>query len=181
MLRFEFLRVSVSPCPVNIMKKILIACVMFFVSGCSSVPPLEYTHESAEALARAALRAFEQRDVSRLRQMALSEEEFRRHVWPELPAARPERNLPFSYVWGDLRQKSEGRLRERVVRYGGAPMQFVRLEFEAPATQYASYVVHRDSLLIVRGRDGQEQRVKLFGSVLEKDGAFKIFSFNVDE
>ena len=46
------------------------------------------------------------RDRARLDALALSEQEFRDHVWPDLPAARPERNLPFSYVWGDLHQKS---------------------------------------------------------------------------
>ncbi len=54
-----------------------------------------------------------------LRDLALNEIEFREQVWPELPAARPERNLPFSYVWGDLRQKSDANLERTLARHGG--------------------------------------------------------------
>jgi hypothetical protein len=32
----------------------------------------------------------------------------------------------------------------------------------------------------VRGSDVGEQTLRLFGSVVERDGGFKIFSYNVD-
>ena len=70
------------------------------------MPPLANTSASPEALAAAVLDALARGDRARLDALALTEQEFRDHVWPDLPAARPERNLPFSYVWGDLHQKS---------------------------------------------------------------------------
>jgi hypothetical protein len=123
-------------------------------------PPLTDTHSSTESLARAVLEAVERRDSRALRALALTEQQFRDHVWPELPAARPERNLPFSYVWSDLRQKSE---------------------HEGDSTRYGSCLVHRDTVLVVRRRDGVDERMRLYGSTLEKDGAFKVFSYVVDE
>ena len=85
------------------------AAAVALATGCggSSAPLLSNTYPSPEALATAVMGAVERRDATALRALALNEQEFRDHVWPELPAARPERNLPFSYVWGDLRQKSE--------------------------------------------------------------------------
>ena len=76
------------------------------IVACSRAPPLANTHSSASSLASAVLDALARRDRAALKALALNETEFRDHVWPELPAARPERNLPFSYVWGELRQKS---------------------------------------------------------------------------
>src|SRR5687767_11808089 len=112
--------------------------------------------------------------------MALSEEEFRDHVWPELPAARPERNLPFSYVWTDLRQKSESSLAQTLASRGGRHYELVDVRFIGPTTEYADYKVHRRTELIVKDEDGVEQTVRFFGSTLEKQGSFKVFSYVVD-
>jgi hypothetical protein len=144
-----------------------------------SVPPLADTRESASDLAQAVLAALEQRDRPALLALALDEREFRDHVWPELPAAEPERNLPFSFVWGDLRQKSEGSLARTLGEYGGRHYELVHLNFRGGTTQYRTYLVHRETELTVRDATG-ESRVQLFGSVLEKDGRFKVFSYVVD-
>jgi hypothetical protein len=39
------------------------------------------------------------------------------------------------------------------------------------------YVVHRDASFRVRGPDGVEQTLRACGSMLEKDGAWKAFSY----
>jgi len=134
-----------------------------------------------QELARAVLDAYERRDLPALRALALSEPEFRDHVWPELPAARPERHLPLSYVWGDLRQKSEQRLSELVTRYGGRRWTLVQVEARGGTSRYRSYLVHRDTVLVVRDADGRERRLRLYGSTFERDGAFKVFSYAVDD
>lgn len=152
------------------------------VAACSGAPPpLTNTHESPEALARAVIDAFAARHEGRLRALALSEQEFRDHVWPELPASRPERNLPFDYVWGDLHQKSANQLTQTLAQFGGRPFTLVRVEFTGPTTRYGSFAVHRDSQLVVRDASGTEHQLRLFGSVLEtRDHRFKVFSYVVD-
>ena len=55
----------------------------------------------AEALAAGRARgAREASDRRRAQALALTEEEFRDHVWPELPTSRPERNVPFELRLG---------------------------------------------------------------------------------
>jgi hypothetical protein len=127
------------------------------------------------------LGAVERRDATELRGLALSEEEFRERVWPELPAARPERNLPFSYVWGDLRQKSDASLDRTLARHGGRRYVFVSVRSAGETTNYPSYTVSRDTILRVRDETGGEMDLRLFGSTIQKDGAWKVFSYVVDE
>lgn len=154
--------------------------VLGFSISCSSVPPLADTHPSAAAVVRAVLDAIERRDVARLQSLALSEQEFRDHVWPALPAARPERNLPFSYVWGDLRQKSQSKLGETLAKYGGQRFSLLNVAF-AGETGYQSYRVHREAKLRVRDASGTETEIRVCGSMIEKDGAWKVFSYVIDD
>jgi hypothetical protein len=151
------------------------------LAGCQRTDPLEHTLPSAEALGGAVLEALARRDTQALHALALTEREFRDHVWPDLPAARPERNLPFSYVWGDLRQKSDQALQETLGRVGGTSLTMVAVTFAGETTRYHSYRVHRDTTLRVRDAGGRVHDLRVFGAALEKDGAWKVFSYVVDD
>jgi hypothetical protein len=157
---------------------LVVAAVL--LTACGS-RPLSNSHESPEALGRAVLAALETRDVDALRALALTREEFTEHVWPELPAARPERNLSPSFVWGDLNQKSNVTLRNTLGAHGGKKYEFRSIRFLGETTQYDSYRVTRESELTVKDSAGSERQVRLFGSVLEKDGRYKVFSYVIDD
>ena len=153
--------------------------VALVCTSCGSAPPLRNTHATPDALAAAVLAAVEQRDQATLEGLALSEQEFRDHVWPQLPASRPERNLPFSYVWGDLRQKSEAGLDTAMAEHGGRDYELVGVEFD-DETDYTDYRVHRDAAFRVRDKGGTVTTVRLCGSMIEMEGAWKVFSYVVD-
>lgn len=153
---------------------------VFGAVACNSQPPLANTRGSAEALATAVLDALARRDRNALESLALSEQEFRAQVWPDLPAARPERNLPFSYVWGDLRQKSQGGLMTTLAKHGGQRYELVGVRFEGSSTRYSRCEVHRETVLAVRDADGANHDLRLFGSSVEADGAWKVFSYVLD-
>lgn len=142
--------------------------------------PIPNSEASLEALAQAVLDAVAARDTAALQRLALDEQEFREHVWPDLPSSRPERNLPFSYVWGDLRTKSDAGLAAMLVKHGGRRYQLERVRFSDGTTQYETSVVHRESRLDVRGPDGERDTIQLFGAVIQKAGGFKVFSYVVD-
>jgi hypothetical protein len=149
------------------------------VAACASKPPLANTSGSPEALARAVLGAVEARDRARLDALALSRQEFEDHVWPALPAARPERNLPVSYVWGDLHQKSDLALTQTLNAHGGRRYQLLAVRF-ADVTPYVGYRVHREAVFQVRDANGSETEMRLCGSMIEIDGRWKVFSYVVD-
>lgn len=154
--------------------------VALIAAGCAnSPPPLANTRASAEAVAAAVLEALAGKDRAALEALALNEAEFRAHAWPELPAAKPERNLPFSYVWGDLAQKSRHTLSGTLATHGGVRYELQRVSF-AGQTKYPSYIVHRETTIHVRDASGVEHPLRVYGSMLEKDGAWKVFSYVVD-
>jgi hypothetical protein len=161
------------------MRLLAVLLLAISLAGCSRVSALADSHPGAEPLAEAVLEAMAREDRAALEGMALSEQEFRDHVWPELPAARPERNLPFSYVWGELRQKSSGALIETLAKHGGRRYELVRVEFTG-RTDYPGYRVHREATLRIRDTAGKEQALRVCGSFIEKSGAWKVFSFVVD-
>jgi hypothetical protein len=143
-------------------------------------PPLHDTHSSPESLATAVLAALAGNDEAALRRLALDEQEFRAHVWPSLPAARPERHLPFSYVWGDLRQKSDAGLRRTLAAHGGRRYELDRIAL-GRATAYAGFRSHPDTLVVVREAGGAPFEIRVCGSLIERGGRWKVFSYVVDD
>jgi len=143
--------------------------------------PLANTFESPEALAQTVLTRLARRDVAGLKALALSEQEFKDHVWPELDASRPERNVPFDYAWGQMKQRSDGYLDATVGRYAGQELRFVRMQFTGEMTKHASFAVMRESEIVAADDAGRELVLHLFGSAMLKDGRYKLFSFVVDD
>ncbi len=89
------------------------------------------------------------------------------------------RNLPFSYVWGDLHQKSEGALTGMLQSHGGRKYAIRAVTF-AGDTAYRSYRVRREATFRVRDESGADLTLRVCGSMIEKDGAWKVFSYVVD-
>lgn len=114
------------------------------------------------------------------RALAVSEGEFRDLVWPKLPASRPERNLPLDYVWKDLFAKSDANLRGRLAGWQDRGFIVISLEFKGVVEDYGTFTVHRETELRLRDRDGKEQTGRLFGSIIEHQRRFKVFSYVVD-
>ena len=155
--------------------------VAALAARCSiSSPSFAHSQSSSSTLASAVLDAIERNDATMLRDLAVSEQEFRDHLSPDLPAARPERNLPISYVWGDLRQKSQAGLAGILAKYGGHRYELVGVRFDGASTRYTTSEVHRETVLTVRDESGMQQDLKLFGSSVEQDGRWKVFSYVVD-
>ncbi|MGE0443783.1 MAG: hypothetical protein AB7P99_01040 [Vicinamibacterales bacterium] len=153
--------------------------VLLAAAACSTVPPLAHTHATPEALARSVLDAVEAGDRPALLLFALSEQEFRDHIWPELPASRPERNLPFSFVWGDLKGKSDVALDQTLSQYKGRRYELLRVTF-AGETPYGSYRVMREATFHVRTLDGEAEELRLAGSFVQQGNVWKVFSYVID-
>lgn len=169
------------------MKKLLLMLAAVVAASCStpaepsrSAAALAHTFETPDALARAVLDALAKRDAGSLRRLALSETEFRDHVWPELPTSRPERNVPFDYAWGQMKQRSDGSLGETLARHGGRSLRFVRTRFTGETTTYQSFSVMRESEVVAADETGRELILQLFGSAMLKDGRYKLYSYVVD-
>jgi hypothetical protein len=152
------------------------------LSACRGrTPVLEQTFDSPEAVARAVVKGLDAGDINALQRLAVTEHEFRKMVWPKLPAARPGRNLSWDYVWKDLHGKSIMQLRGRVNEWPrGSDGAVLKVEFTGETTDYETFLVRRKSVVVVRTADGVESRHRLFGSMIEEAGRYKVFSYVVD-
>ena len=149
-------------------------------SRAASAAPLPGSAETPEAMARLALERIASGDREGLLALALTGAEFREAVYPELPASRPERNTSADYLWRGLRQKSRNALAFTLDRYAGAPLELLAVGFLGETTDYGAYRVHRKTALTVRAPDGKKSVVRVFGSLIERGGEYKIFSFVTD-
>ena len=142
--------------------------------------PLTETFGSPEDLAREVVDALNHRDANRLLGLALTEPEFKAHVWPHLPANRPERAVPFGFVWTRLHHRSTAHLGAVLATHGGRDLRVVSVRFRGETTDYGPFEVRRSAEVIIREADGRERAARLFGSVLVQGGRCKLFSYVVD-
>jgi hypothetical protein len=142
--------------------------------------PLSGTFTSIEALAEEILLGIEANDFEALIGLALSKAEYRDYVWPQLPASRPGTNLTVDYTYQGLRTKSVHALRFTLEEHGGRKYELLGVEFAGETTDYNTYRVFRDARVLVRNEEGNEGYLDLFGSVMEYQGQYKLFSFVTD-
>lgn len=142
--------------------------------------PLEGASASPEALAAAVLDGFARKDRAALERLVISRQEFIDHVWPVLPASRPERNLSPQFVWDDLSGKSRLHLARNLTLPLPAGVRVSGIEFRGETTRYGALTIHRESVLTVTDLQGRPATLRLFGSMLERDGRYKVFSYVTD-
>lgn len=147
------------------------------------IPPvpryLAHSAESAEALARNFLDALAVADIPALKRTRISKDEFTWYVWPELPASRLP-NVTSDFAWSQATLNSLSGLGGLLNQYSHRRFELVGIRFAGGTKDYPSYRVHYDSRVTVRDESGHEYELKLFGSMLEMDGRFKLFSHVID-
>lgn len=146
----------------------------------AAVSELAGAFPSVYALGEAILEGIREGDADRLERYRIDEAEWAHIVWPRLPSSRPGRNVSWSFVWRDLSQKSRAALLRTIDAQRGRPLRLLRVEFAGETSEYGTYRVHRDARCVVETASGRIVRLDLFGSVIERHGRFKAFSYVVD-
>ena len=164
-------------------------CLALILAGCGTPPQPAFpsrpappawgaSFDSADALAAAALERLAAGDRAGLAALALSERELRATVWPALPASRPDVGMPWAYFWRDHAARSGAHLAALVARHGGRRYRLAGVMFDGE-TAYGGVTIHRAPALDVV-TPGGSSRVRLFGSMAERNGRWKLYSFIVD-
>ena len=165
---------------------ILMLSLALLLSGFSRVSlwvedgELENSAVSPQALGRLLLERLREGDRSEIAQLGLSKEEWVRHVWPVSAANRPGSNFTPDFVWGLDAIRSQRDLAVTVRRYRGKEMKSIRVRIGKGIRDYDGFRLHRDARLEVGLPEGGKRELKLFSSVFERNGEFKIFSFKTD-
>ena len=141
---------------------------------------LESSAVSPQALGRLLLERLREGDLSEVAQLGLSKEEWVRHVWPVSAANKPGSNFTPDFVWGLDAARSRRDLSGTVKRYGRKEWELIRVRFRKGPREFDGFRLHRDARVEVGLPDGAKRELKLFSSVFERNGEFKIFSFKTD-
>lgn len=134
---------------------------------------------STEALAKRFLQAIEAENIDDLRSLRVTKDEYCRLLWAELPGSRVP-NLSCDFAWDQATLRSEGGLYKLWPRHKGRHYELISLSFAGGAQDYGSFKALKDPRLVIKDKGGTQQEVRLFGSVLELDGQYKLFSFIFD-
>jgi hypothetical protein len=153
----------------------------------TSIPPappseprvLTNAANSPDALAKHFLKALAQGDEAAMRSLRITKEEFCRYVFAELPASKVP-NLTCDFAWQQGTLNSDKGLYEILPEHKGKHYELIAVRFEKGTISYDACHIHRDARLCVRDERGAEKELKLFGSILEINGKFKLFSLAVD-
>jgi hypothetical protein len=161
---------------------VAIVWVLLVAGGCGrSAPPAMFssTFDTKEAAAQAVLDALWSRNPDRLRDLPITETEFRKHIWPALPVAKADIGATPDYAWAEMSQKNAGYLGALLAEYGGRRLILRHVSFRGQVTGYDTFTTHGKTELTV-DVDGRQEAVRLFGSMIESGGRWKIYSYVVD-
>jgi hypothetical protein len=157
---------------------------VFLITGCKNRPgdgQLINSSSSMEELVQKTLQALSREDEGALSSLALTEEEYRRYIWPALPLSKIEQwQKQYAFVWGQVSARSSQGLAIILQKYGGQQFEYRSLRAAGGRAPYADCIVHKDVKIAVKDASGMEQEVKIFGSLVEMNDQFKIMSFDID-
>lgn len=158
------------------------AALCALLPGCSWRVPADTARlhsgmRSQKALAEAVLDAVRRHDLQALAGLALSREEFRQSVWPELPVSNPKTNVSVDFVWNELHFRSMSRMHGIFSELGGKRIHLVRVAHRGKVTEYATHRAYPDMEVRIRDEAGKEIEYPLFGTLIEMDGVWKVYSY----
>lgn len=136
--------------------------------------------ESREALIRRFARAVERRDTTAIRAMVIDRAEFAYLYYPSSPYTRPPTVQEAPLAWFLLVQNSQKGVTRVFNRFGGQRAEYAGHRCDPEPSREGDNVFWRECIVDLKTRrDGIVTR-KLFGSIIERDGRFKFFSYSND-
>jgi len=148
-----------------------------FRTGLDTVRVLDGPH-SRDSLVSRYLEAIRRRDWAALGRLTVSRAEYAYLVYPELTISRPPYRQPPEVAWllleagnGSAIQKLTGKAAER----------FAFLGYDCPQPPETQGVLRLHTRCTMRVReDGQARDVRLFGTIIERDGRWKFLALEGD-
>lgn len=132
---------------------------------------------SAEGLTRALLRALETQDTATVQRLVLSPSEFAWLYYPHTRFTRPPYELGPELLWLQLGMASEKGAVRLIRRYGGTPLRFESLTCPDSATGEGPNRVLTGCRVRFAAADSAARELRLFGSLLQRDGLYKFVSY----
>lgn len=145
-----------------------------FRAGLAPVEGLSPAFESKEHVARVFLAAIATTDVPGVARTLMSRSEFAWLYYPDNPISRPPYELPAGIAWFELEGNSLAGVHRAFEAYGGRSVAFRDLQCASTPVVQGRNRLWNACMVVLEHDDGREATVRLFGSILERDGRFKL-------
>jgi hypothetical protein len=145
--------------------------------GGSTVSGLSNGSRSREDLVRRFMTALSRSDSTEMKRMALGAREFADLVYPESPYTHPPYRQSPALVWYQIQNGSRSGLTRILRRLGGQPLRYVDNECERKPEHQGRNMLWTNCTVRVISPAGDTSVHRFFGSIIERDGAFKIVSY----
>ena len=143
-------------------------------------PPPGWSVSVEEATGRV-LGSLQGKDEKMLEAMCINEQEYKTIIWPQLPVSKvPQWEAHSDFVWNQHRLRSNSGLRSVFSNHGGRKYELVAVSFKGIPEDYTAYKIHRKAMAAVIDESGVRHELPLFGSVVELNGSYKIFSYQIN-
>lgn len=147
--------------------------------------PLTGGKSSIEELVEAGLKGLKEKDTVTLLALMVTPEEYSTIIYPELgkywSGARDRRETIAEWLRTNHFGSAEKGLRRSLRDFGGASFKLQNVTFQDSTQNYPSFTIHQQMLVSVADQDNKQRELKIFGSVVEKDGVFKLLSWREGE
>lgn len=132
---------------------------------------------SAEALARALLRAIQANDTATVQRLVLSRAEFAWLYYPHTRYTKPPYELGPELLWMQMGASSEKGIVRLLRRYGGSTLRFDALLCEDSILVEGPNRVTPSCRVRFAAADSAARDLRIFGSLLQRDGQYKFVSY----
>jgi hypothetical protein len=131
--------------------------------------------KSLDELGRSVIWTLHHTNTDSLRNLCISDMEFKNLLWREFPQSRPATGLTWVDAWITLYARLHAGVNHAMHNYGGRPFQFVRFESDSLGV-YKNFKLHMLCVIVTRDDAGGVQKWHWLRAVAERNGRFKIFS-----
>ena len=145
--------------------------------GGQPVTALRGASSSREALVRRFMKALAADDSADLRAMSLQAREFADLVYPESPYTRPPYRQSAALVWNQIENPSESGLTRLIRRLGNQPLRYLDHRCDPKPDRQGRNTIWTNCVVRLEAPDGDTTTHRLFGSIIQRNGKFKIVSF----
>lgn len=169
--------IALAPTVVDSTVPIGSALVRFQKESGAAPEALTGGRESAESLLRELDRLLVTNDTSGFEHIALTRAEFAHLYYETSPVAQAPYELPPELMWFQLQQENRNGVFRLLREFGGRGLGEAALHCSSPATRQGENSIWA-GCRVRMAADGAG--VRLFGSLIERDGVFKILSYAND-
>ena len=123
------------------------------------------------------MKALAANDSADLRAMAVGAREFADLVYPESPYTHPPYRQSPALVWNQIQNPSASGFTRLVRRLGNQPLHYVDHRCDAKPDRQGHNLIWTNCFVRLRDPGEDTTSHRLFGSIIQRDGEYKIASY----